>query len=274
MKSGQAGSSQGAQESGCEMNQTNEIKIKINDSGGERGQPKQVEETRAVPEWVERSVWTERMWQRLEQTQAQTVWYSLWDKVWAQANLDQAVLEVVLNAGSAGVDGHFDTIPHDQLITAIKGRIADGKIIQLIESYLKAGVMETIKEWKPTQRGTPQGAVISPLLANLYLNALGHQMVEGGWEMVRYADDSVVLCASQEEALRALDTIARWAQEAGLQLHPAKTRIVNAAEKGGFDFQGYHFERYGKEGGKKWPRKKSLNKLKETLRQKTGRLRS
>ena len=103
MKSGQAGSSQGAQESGCEMNQTNEIEI--NDSGGKRGQPKQVEETRALPEWVERSVWTERMWQRLEQTQAQTVWYSLWDKVWAQANLDQAVLEVVLNAGSAGVDG-------------------------------------------------------------------------------------------------------------------------------------------------------------------------
>ena len=108
--------------------------------------------------------------------------------------------------------------------------------------------------------------MISPLLANLYLDPLDHWMAGEGWEMARYADDFVVLCASEEEARKALETIQQWVASAGLVLHPTKTRIVDASQKGGFDFLGYHFER-----GKKWPRKKSQEKLKETIRQKTPR---
>jgi RNA-directed DNA polymerase len=108
----------------------------------------------------------------------------------------------------------------------------------------------------------------------LYLNPLDHLMEQSGWDMVRYADDFIVLCSSEEQARQALQRISAWVSQAGLQLHPTKTRIVNAAQKGGFDFLGYHFERYPKDGGLKWPRKKSLLKLRETIREKTGRLRS
>jgi RNA-directed DNA polymerase len=119
----------------------------------------------------------------------------------------------------------------------------------------------------PTENGTPQGAVISPLLANIYLNPLDHQMAQAGWAMVRYADDFIILCGSQEEAETALAQVRAWTEQAGLTLHPAKTRIVDASQKGGFDFLGYHFER-----GYRWPRQKSLNKFKEAIREKTRRL--
>src|SRR3990170_640882 len=135
-----------------------------------------------------------------------------------------------------------------------------------MESYLHAGVLEELKGWQPTERGTPQGAVISPLLANLYLNRLDHQMERAGWAMVRYADDFVILCRSEAEAHTALDAVRSWVNEAGLTLHPTKTRIVDASVPGGFDFLGYHFER-----GMKWPRAKSLDKLRERLRAKTRR---
>jgi len=128
-------------------------------------------------------------------------------------------------------------------------------------------ILEAAKGWPPTDCGTPQGGVISPLLANLYLNPLDQQMVGGGWEMVRYADDFVILCRSQAEAQAALTAVAAWVKEAGLVLHPEKTRIVDATQRGGFDFLGYHFER-----GQRWPRRKSLAKLKARLRQQTPRL--
>jgi RNA-directed DNA polymerase len=131
--------------------------------------------------------------------------------------------------------------------------------------------MEGIQAWQPTLRGTPQGAVISPLLANIYLNPLDHSMARNGWEMIRYADDFVVCTRTESEARQALDRIKAWVQEAGLTLHPEKTRIVNAAEPGGFDFLGYHFERYRENGGSKWPRKKSQFKLREALRGKLAR---
>jgi RNA-directed DNA polymerase len=115
------------------------------------------------------------------------------------------------------------------------------------------------------ETGTPQGAVVSPLLANIYLNPLDHLMAARGWEMVRYADDFVILCRTQAEAKEALREVEQWTQGAELILHPTKTRIVNAADDG-FDFLGYHFER-----GKHWPRKKSLQKLKETIRVETRR---
>ena len=92
--------------------------------------------------------------------------------------------------------------------------------------------------------------------------------------MIRYADDLVVCCRTEAEAQAALKEIGRWVQAAGLTLHPTKTRIVNAAERGGFDFLGYHFEQYHGSGGTKWPRQKSQAKLRETLRGKLPRNRS
>jgi len=129
-------------------------------------------------------------------------------------------------------------------------------------------------DWRPSEQGTPQGAVISPLLANLYLNPLDHEMAGKGYQMIRYADDFVVCCRTEAEAQAALKEIGRWVQAAGLTLHPTKTRIVNAAERGGFDFLGYHFEQYHGSGGTKWPRQKSQAKLRETLRGKLPRNRS
>jgi RNA-directed DNA polymerase len=99
---------------------------------------------------------------------------------------------------------YFDTIPHERLLGLIQQRVVDGSVLALLAQSLKAGVLEEMKGWEPTEAGTPQGAVISPLLANLYPNPLDHQMAERGWEMIRYADDLVVLCRTREEAERAM----------------------------------------------------------------------
>ena len=155
---------------------------------------------------------------------------------------------------------YFDTIPHDRLMALVQERIVDGSVLALIRQSLKAGVLEELKGWQPTECGTPQGAVISPLLANLYLNPLDQEMVRRGWEMVRYADDFVVLCRTREEADAVLAFLRKWTVDAGLTLHPTKTRIVNVTLEG-FDFLGWHFC-----GSKKWPRKKSLQKLQDKLR--------
>jgi RNA-directed DNA polymerase len=325
------------------------------------------------------------MLSRLAESQEQTVWFSLWDKVCNSDNLSQAMLEVILNGGSAGVDGqttgqisknwsqeqehlqselrqgqyrpqparrvwipkpgtneqralgvpvvrdrivqaalrhvlepiferdfaeqsygfrpgrscfhalqrveelltngytwvvdvdlksYFDTIPRIRLLAEIQKRIADGKVLKLLKEYLEAGVMETGKGWQPTEQGTPQGSVISPLLSNIYLNPMDHKMAQLGYEMVRYADDAVVCCRTEAEAQEALAELAAWTEAAGLTLHPTKTRIVSAVGKGGFDFLGYHFERYHEGGGLKWPRAKSRKKLRDNLREKLRRGRS
>lgn len=160
---------------------------------------------------------------------------------------------------------YFDTIPHDRLMALIRERVVDGSVLHLLEQYLKAGVMEELVGWQATEVGTPQGAVISPLLSNIYLNPLDHEMIRRGWEMVRYADDFVVLCRSREEAELVLKWLADWTTEAGLILHPTKTRLVDETGEG-FDFLGWHFQ-----GGKKWPREKSLQKLQDKLRPLTAR---
>ena len=340
--------------------------------------PQQVEDTRAPWWWVERTVWTERMWTRLTSGEsADRVWFRLWDKTYAPANLASAFAKVWRNGGSAGADaqtvahfarhaeeelsglaeqlregtyrpqpvrrawipkpgsrekrplgipavrdrivqgalrhvlepifetdfaehsygfrpgrgakdalrrvdtllkaGHdwvvdadlksyFDTIPHDRLLALIQARVADGPVLALVERFLRAGVLEEAKGWRPTECGTPQGGVISPLLANLYLNPLDHHMERAGWEMVRYADDFVILCRTEAKARAALAAVSAWVSEEGLTLHSDKTRVVDARAPGGFDFLGYHFER-----GMKWPRAKSLGKLKDRVRAKTSR---
>lgn len=164
----------------------------------------------------------------------------------------------------ADLKGYFDTIPHEPLLRRVGEKISDGRILNLIQAYLKQGILEGLKEWTP-ETGTPQGAVISPVMANLYLDPLDHLMEEQGIQMVRYADDFILLCRNREEAEQALRKVESWIQGAGLTLHPEKTKIVHAIAEG-FDFLGYHFE-----NNTKWPRKKSLKKLKDTIRAKTKR---
>jgi RNA-directed DNA polymerase len=164
----------------------------------------------------------------------------------------------------ADLKSYFDTIPHDKLMARVREKLSDGRVLSLVEAFLKAGIMDGLDQWTPEQ-GSPQGAVISPLLSNIYLNSLDHHMASQGFEMVRYADDFVVLCRTPEEAERALAEISQWVQDNGLVLHPTKTRIVDERIDG-FDFLGYHFDR-----GRKWPRAKSLKKLKDAIRSKTRR---
>jgi RNA-directed DNA polymerase len=165
----------------------------------------------------------------------------------------------------ADLQSYYDTIPRQPLVGQVRGKVADSKVLDLLEGYLEQDVMEGAKHWTP-ERGTPQGAVISPLLSNIYLDPLDHHMAQRGYEMVRYADDFVILCRSQPEAQRALAEVKEWTTAAGLRLHPEKTRVVDATQRGGFDFLGYHFER-----GRHWPSKKSLGKLKDKIRAKTRR---
>lgn len=167
----------------------------------------------------------------------------------------------------ADLKGYFDSIPQDRLLALVAEQISDGALLDLLGKMLRQGVMETGQGWQPTETGTPQGAVVSPLLANIYLNPLDHLMAQAGKEMVRYADDFVVLCEGQKEAEEVLETLREWVGKAGLTLHPTKTRIVDASQKGGFDFLGYHFER-----GHRWPRQKSIDKFRATIREKTRRL--
>ncbi len=347
------------------------------------GQPAGVSETttqagdiHARWDWVEPSVWTERMLTALERGIKGGKWFSLIDKVYALANLRAAFQKVKSNQGAAGVDhqtvemfeqhleenlgelsqalkngsyrpqavrrvwidklgskekrplgiptvrdrvvqaalrnviepiferefaeqsygfrphrgckdalrrvvellqggyiwvvdadlkSYFDSIPHAPMMRQVEEKVSDGTVLEIVRAYMKQEIMDSMGQWTP-EEGTPQGAVLSPLLANIYLHPLDQKMTQGGYQMVRYADDLVVLCRSQAEAETALEEIQRWTAQAELTLHPTKTRIVNAAERGGFDFLGYHFER-----GMRWPRGKSLQKFKHTIRRKTRR---
>lgn len=337
--------------------------------------PTQVGDIRGRWPWVEGSVWTDRMLTALEQGVKGGVWFSLIDKVYAEANLRAAYERVARNGGAAGVDhvtvedfGHrldseiaqlggdlrhgtfrpqmirrklidkpgttekrplgiptvrdrvvqgalrqviepifekgfaehsygfrprrgckdalrrvdslirkgyrytvdvdlksyFDTIPHGLLMGEVRKRIADGRVLGLIEAFLKASILDGMESWEPT-RGAPQGAVLSPLLSNLYLDDLDHQMARGGYEMTRYADDLVIQCRTPQEAERALAAVREWVGPRGLTLHPTKTKIVDV-ETDGFDFLGYHFQKHYRT-----PRKKSLDRFRETIRGKTRR---
>ena len=165
----------------------------------------------------------------------------------------------------ADLRAYFDTIPHAHLQARVASKVSDGRVLALIDAFLQQPIFEGLTQWT-VEQGTPQGAVVSPLLANLYLDPLDHAMADAGFEMVRYADDFVILCRSAEDATRALELVQRWTRAAGLCLHPEKTHLVDMQQPGGFDFLGYHFgQRY------RLPRKKSLQKLKDAVRQKTRR---
>ena len=163
------------------------------------------------------------------------------------------------------IEQYFDSIEHERLVNEVAIEIADGSVLNLIEHYLEQDVMEGVKRWQP-EKGTPQGAVISPLLANIYLHPVDTAMLADGYDLIRYADDMVVMCTSQKEADRALERLRLLLAARGLTLHPTKTRVVDATLRPGFDFLGYRF--FGKYRD---PRPKSTMKLRDSIREKTPR---
>lgn len=178
-------------------------------------------------------------------------------------------VEQLLQAGyvhvvDADLKSYFDTISKPRLMARVAEKVSDRRILRLVEQLLEQGVMDGLREWTP-ETGTPQGAVLSPLLANVYLNPLDHLLADAGFALVRYADDFVILCKTREDAERALALVQSWVVENELALHPTKTKIVDARTEG-FDFLGYHFR-----GALRLPREKSLKKFKDTVRLHTKR---
>ena len=147
----------------------------------------------------------------------------------------------------------------------IREKVSDSRVLRLVEMFLEQGVMDGLREWTP-ETGTPQGAVLSPLLANIYLNPLDHLLADAGFALVRYADDFVILCARLARTRTGpWPWCNSWVAENELTLHPTKTKIVDARTEG-FDFLGYHFR-----GELRLPREKSLKKFKDAVRAKTKR---
>jgi len=182
--------------------------------------------------------------------------------------VDRLIQEGFTFVVDADLKGYFDSIPHDRLMKRVEERISDGRLLELLQGWLKADVLKDVERWTPTA-GAPQGAVISPLLANIYLHPLDEHMAALGYRMVRYADDFVVLCRSHDEAAAALAEVCQWVADNGLVLHPDKTHVGDCRQPGeGFGFLGYRFE-----AGRRWVRKKSLTRLRDSIRSKTGRSR-
>jgi RNA-directed DNA polymerase len=166
----------------------------------------------------------------------------------------------------ADIQGYFDTIPHDRLMHKFKQYISDGALCQLVNRFLKHKIMEE-GNLREAISGTPQGGVLSPLLANLYLHDLDRKMEQENYRMVRYADDFVILTDNEKDALRAQKLIHEWSTENLLTIHPEKSHIGNCMIKGqGFEFLGYRFEI-----GKRWVRQKSIMALRDKVREKTRR---
>jgi len=195
----------------------------------------------------------------------------------------QGALQAVvghLNAGrchvvDADLKSYFDSIPHERLLRAVRRRVADGRVLELIGAFLTAGVLDGDDLSEP-ESGSPQGGVISPLLANIYLNDLDHTLGEAGLVMERYADDFVVLCATPEDAQAALARVQSWTAAAGLTLHPQKTRIVDMTQhRASFDFLGYRLQRQrdGDDRGRilRLVRPKSLERIHDAIRERTPR---
>ncbi len=173
----------------------------------------------------------------------------------------------------ADIRSYFETINHDKLMEMISEKIADGRILKLIGSFLTQPVMEALKAWTP-EEGCPQGSVISPLLANIYLDPLDQLLTQSGYDWVRYADDLVVMCKTEEEAHECLAVMETWMTNMGLSLHPEKTKIVDIRQVNArFEFLGYRFQ------ASHWrfpiiqhfPREKSLKKFKTSIKKSTKR---
>jgi RNA-directed DNA polymerase len=165
----------------------------------------------------------------------------------------------------ADIRKFFDSIPHENIMRALAEKVSDGKVLELVKSYLTQGVLDGWS-WEPTEEGTPQGSVISPLLANIALHGLDLLAKEGGFELIRYADDFVALAGTRDEAESALGQVRDWIMRNGLSLHPDKTRIVDYVSGQSFDFLGFTFKE-----GTICPRKKSILSLRSKVRERTPR---
>jgi len=166
----------------------------------------------------------------------------------------------------ADIQSFFDNIPHELIIDLIAEYVADGNILSIVREFLTAGVMEDgcIKR---NERGTPQGGVISPLLANIVLNILDHKLAQNGFRFVRYADDFVIMCRTENSAKQALTLARDTLNKMGLSLSPEKTIITRFKE--GFDFLGFNIS-----SRRVSIRKKSMESIKDRIREKTIRSRN
>ena len=165
----------------------------------------------------------------------------------------------------ADIQSYYDSIDHGRLLAELRREIADSRVLGLIERLLGQRVMDTASTWTP-EEGIPQGSSLGPLLANVFLHPIDKLLERGHFEVIRYADDLVIMCRSRADAQRALRRLRQEIESRGLTLHPEKTRVTSVHE-GGFDFLGYHFGRNGRH-----PRKQSLVKLKDRVREITKRL--
>ena len=202
----------------------------------------------------------------------------------ALREVDRLIKEGFTYVVDADLASYFDTIPHDALVARVEAKIIDGGVLDLIRGWLKADTLKGLERWTPTQ-GSPRRAesapsarraVISPLLANIYLDPLDKLMAARGFRMVRYADDFVILCRTREDADAALAEVRAWVEANGLTLHPTKTHVGGRVEDARFQHdrvpgQGFEVLGYRFEAGRRLVRKKSLDKLKDSIRAKTGR---
>jgi len=170
------------------------------------------------------------------------------------------------------IKAYFDNVDKDILLNKIQERIADNRIIELLEKYLEQTIVDEMKEWKP-ESGTPQGAVISPLLANIYLDEFDRYFANNGKELIRYADDGVILCKTKKEAEECLEMIKEKLKKLKLEIHPEKSKIVDMnKEEAEFEFLGYKFYREKKRAIiSRYPATKSFNKMKDRVRTLTQR---
>src|ERR1700681_2717460 len=140
----------------------------------------------------------------------------------------------------ADLKDFFGSVDHAKLLTLVAQRVADGRVLRLIEAMLKAGSYGKGRLF-PTERGTPQGGVVSPLLSNILLTPFDQEMRRKGYQLTRYADDWVITCHSEAEAHAAIAVALRILKELGVELHPQKTRVVHVQH--GFEFLGYKIKR-------------------------------
>jgi len=178
----------------------------------------------------------------------------------------------------ADIEQFFDTLDHQQLMAALRRRISDGEMLRLIYRWLKAGYLLD-GEYHDTDQGSPQGGVLSPLLANVYLHGFDQaQQTQKCFlgRLTRYADDFVIQCGTAEQAARALAWTREQLARVGLTLHPAKTRVVNDREEG-FDFLGFHHRRVLLTGSRqesrgvlRWPSQKACRRFRDHVRELVG----